>query len=85
VDFADGHRVHEVMLLATLAARDDEVCLFEHRQVLHHAEARHLRDGFAELREGLPAVGVEAIEQRPTVPVRKGSEHEVVVHNRHDM
>jgi hypothetical protein len=78
VDQPDGYRVQEVQLLPTRPARNDEACGFEHAQVLHHAESRHLQLGL-ELRERAAVTRKEHVEQEATCRVGKRLEHEVVV------
>jgi hypothetical protein len=77
VDLADGDRVEEVLLLAPYLAGGDEVGLFEHPEVLHHAEARQLGQHGAELGERLAVAAEQGVEQRPPVGVGQGPEGEV--------
>jgi hypothetical protein len=78
VDQPNGHRVQEVQLLPARPARDDEACVFEDAQVLHHAEARHLQLGL-ELGERAAVTRKEQVEEEAARPVGDRLEHAVVI------
>ncbi|HEX5940587.1 MAG TPA: hypothetical protein VFZ12_09515 [Dehalococcoidia bacterium] len=63
-----------MQLLAAAAARGDEAGVFQHAQVLHHAEASHLRQLCLELGQGLAVALVESVEQQPPVASCEGAE-----------
>ena len=77
MDLADGDRVQEVLLLASHLAGGDEVGVFEHAEVLHHAEARHLGQHDAQSDERLAVLLEQRVEQRPTVGVGERPKDEV--------
>ena len=83
VDQPDRHRVQEVQLLPARPAHDDETRVFEHAQVLHDAEARHLQLGL-ELGERAAVTRKEQVEQEATRPIGERLEHAVVVHRDRD-
>ena len=74
VDEADRHRVEEVALLAADALRRQEARLLEDAQVLHDPEARHRRQGLAQLTERLAIALVELVEQDPATGVAERPE-----------
>jgi hypothetical protein len=78
VDQPDRHRVQEVQLFPARPARDDEARVFEHAEVLHDAEARHLQLGL-ELRERAAVTRKEPVEQEAPRRVGKRPEHPIVV------
>ena len=67
-----------MVLLATDFARRHEPGCFEHRQVLHDAEARQRRDRAAERAERLPVLVEELVEQHAPAGIGERSKH--VVH-----
>ena len=74
MDLADGDGVEEVLLLASHLAGGDEVGVFEHAEVLHHAEARH-RKLLLERGEALPVLLEQLVEQGPAGGIRDGLEN----------
>ena len=81
MDEPDRHGVQVVELLPARPAGDDEACVFEDAQVLHHAEARHLQIRL-ELGERAAVALEEPVEQVPAGRIRQGLEDAVVVHMR---
>jgi hypothetical protein len=78
VDEPDRHRVEVMQLLPAGTPGHDEASLFQHAQVLHHAETRHLQTGL-ELRQRQPVLREQPVEQRPPGRVGERPEHQVVV------
>src|SRR6476646_1553687 len=66
-------------LLAAPPARDHEVRLLEHAEVLHHPEARH-RELPPEFAERLAVPAAELVEELPPGRRRQRSEDHVLVH-----
>jgi hypothetical protein len=66
------------VLLAALPAANDESCLLEQAQVLHHPEAGHLKLGL-ELGQRAAVALKEPVEQVPACRVGERLEHAVVV------
>ena len=69
-DEADRHGIEEVELATAVAAGEHEVRILEHPQVLHDAEASHLRQCRLELAQRLAVSFAKPIEQR--APMRIG-------------
>src|SRR5262245_5011347 len=65
VDFLDRDGVQKVKLFAPRFMRDDEVCFFQHPQMLHHPEAGHLQPGLQFLERASVTLEQE-IEQETT-------------------
>ena len=63
-----------MQLLAAALSRGDEARLFQHAQVLHHAEPRH-RDALAQLAQRLPVALEESIEQLAAARIGERFEH----------
>ena len=78
VDQPDRVRVQEVPFLPPCFARDHEARVFEHAQMLHDAEARHLHLGL-ELGERAAVTLEEPVEQESPRRVRECLEHEGIV------
>ena len=75
VDEADGDGVEVVQLLAAVLARDHEAGLFEHAEVLHHAEAGHRREVDAQLTQALPVVLEQPVEEEASAGIPQRLEH----------
>ncbi len=73
MDEPDRDGVQEVELLAASAPGDDEPCLLQLLQVLHHAEAGH-REALVERVQRLPVLPEELVEQAPASGVGKRPE-----------
>ena len=67
-----------MQLLPTRPPRDDEPRVFEHAQVLHDAEARHLQLGL-ELGERTAVTHKEPVEQKSTGGMSERFKHTVVI------
>ena len=78
VDQSDRDRVQEVPFLPSCFARDDEARVFEHAQMLHDAETRHLHIGL-ELGERAAVTLEKPVEQESPRRVRECLEHEGIV------
>src|SRR5688500_13188031 len=78
VNEPDGHGVEEVELHAPPPARDHEARFFEHLEMLHHAEARHLELPL-ELAQRLPVPLVQQIEQEASRRIAQRLEHQILV------
>ena len=76
-----GTGIQEVQLLPARPARDDEAGVFEHPQVLHHAEPRHLQLGL-ELGERSAVTLEEPVEEVPACRICQCLEDAVVVVHR---
>src|SRR5215471_11063386 len=70
VDFLERDRVEKVELLAAAPLRHDESCAFEHTQVLRHRLTRHVVV-IAQLRQRLPVMSVEQVQQLSTARIRQ--------------
>jgi len=82
VDQPDGDRIEVVELLPAFTAIDDEPGSFEHLQVLHHAEARHLQL-LLELGQR-PAPSLEQpVEQMAARLIGQGLEDQIVLSGLH--
>jgi hypothetical protein len=79
VDETDRDGIQEVELLPAALARDHEIGLLEHTEVLHHTEARH-RQLSPELAQRLAVAAAKLVKELP--PGRRGerSEYNVLVH-----
>ena len=55
--------------------------VFEHAEVLHHAEARHLGQHDAQPDERLAVLPEQRVEQRPTVAIGERPKDEVHAEN----
>ena len=80
MDEPDRNGVQEVQLLAAALAREDETGLFEHLQVLHHAEARH-RQALLERTQRLTVLLKQLVEQLAPRGIGQRLEH--LVHADH--
>jgi len=69
-----------MQLLPAGPARDDQPSVFEHTQVLHDAEARHLQLRL-ELCERAAVTNEEPIEQEAARRIGECLEHAVVIHS----
>ena len=78
MDLADRYWVQVVVLLAADLAPCHEVRGFEHGQVLHHAEARQLRDHGAQLTQREAVLFHETIKESAARRLGQRTEH--VVH-----
>lgn len=65
VERLERHGVQKVQLFSPAPLHGDEVCRFEHGEVLRHAPPRHV-EVLAELAERLPIVSVQAIQELST-------------------
>jgi hypothetical protein len=79
VNQTNRHRVQEVQLLPARPARDDQAGIFEHAQVLHDAEARHLQLRL-EICERAAVTDKEPVEEEAARRVGECLEDAVVVH-----
>src|SRR4051812_15493881 len=77
-NFVDRHRVEVVQLLAASPDGGDEVRALENREVLRHSLARHV-EVRAEIRQRLPVLFVQAIQQRAAAGIRERSEGAIEV------
>jgi hypothetical protein len=73
---ANRDGVEKMQLLASAPMRDYQARPFQHLEVLHYAEARHL-ELLLELSQRLPIVLVEQVEEKAPRAVSEGSEHQV--------
>lgn len=74
VDFLDGHRVEVVQLPPPHLSGGHQPRPFEHPQVFHRPEPRHLK-ARAQLAERLPIAGEEVVQQRPAARIGQRFEH----------
>ena len=70
-------------LLAPHLAGDDEACVLQHAQVLHHSEARHLQLRL-ELGARAAVTLEEPVEEESPRRVGERLEHEAIVSHRLD-
>ena len=70
-DEADRQGVEEVELVSAVAAGGNEMRILEHSQVLHDAEAGHLRQHRLQLAERLAVPLSEPIQQRAPMLIGK--------------
>jgi len=80
VNEADGDRVEEVQLPAPGAAGRDQVRRFQDAQMLHDAEAGHLRQCRLQRLQRLAVALEEPIEEDPPTGVGQRPEGRLVIH-----
>ena len=69
IDLADGHYIQRIHPLSSGLARVNQLSLPQHLEMLHHAEASHLREPLDDLGGGAGTVA-QKIQDRPPRSVR---------------
>ena len=74
MDEPDRDRIEEMELLAATAPCGHEPRVFEHAEMLHHADARHRQSGL-ERAQRLAVLAEQLVEQTPSSRVGERFEH----------
>jgi hypothetical protein len=82
----ERHRIEVVPLRPSVPRGRDQIGLRQHREVLHHSEASHLRKLLAQLIERLPVAAEQGIqESSPRRVGERPKDFTVLLHTSYDM